>query len=74
MGKILAFLIIFLGFLAMVLAFSLIAAWPVQLLWNWLAPTIFGLKVLTFWQSWGLLMLCGLLFKSSGTTASKKSS
>jgi hypothetical protein len=31
-------------------------------LWNWLAPTIFGLHTITFWQALGLLWLCWILF------------
>ena len=40
---------------------------PVMLLWDWLMPTIFGLKEITWFQAWGLLFLCGLLFKSDIT-------
>jgi hypothetical protein len=40
---------------------------PVMLLWDWLMPTIFGLKEITWFQAWGLLFLCGLLFKSHTT-------
>jgi hypothetical protein len=43
---------------------------PVMLLWDWLMPTIFGLPEITWFQAWGLLFLCGLLFKSH--TATKK--
>lgn len=46
----------------------LIGAWPFMLLWNWLMPVIFGLAKLTFWQSAGLLLLCGFLFKSTAST------
>ena len=41
---------------------------PVMLLWDWLMPTIFGLKEITWFQAWGLLFLCGLLFKSHTST------
>lgn len=41
---------------------------PVMLLWDWLMPTIFGLPEITWFQAWGLLFLCGLLFKSHTTT------
>lgn len=41
---------------------------PVMLLWDWLMPTIFGLPEITWFQAWGLLFLCGLLFKSHITT------
>jgi hypothetical protein len=35
----------------------------VMLLWNWLMPELFGLKTLTYWQAWGLLILSQILFK-----------
>ena len=38
----------------------------VMLLWNWLMPTIFGLAVINFWQAFGLLVLCRVLFGSFG--------
>lgn len=41
---------------------------PVMLLWDWLMPAIFGLPEITWFQAWGLLFLCGLLFKSNITT------
>ena len=47
-----------------ILFFSFISAWFVMLLWNWLIPVIFGLKVITFWQAFGLNLLSGLLLKS----------
>lgn len=51
-------------FFALVCVFALIFGLPVWLLWNWLMPELFGLKTITFLQAVGLLMLCGLLFKS----------
>jgi hypothetical protein len=39
----------------------------VMLLWNWLMPDIFGLKRLNYWQAWGLLILCTILFKRFGS-------
>lgn len=47
-----------------ILFFSFIFAWFVMLLWNWLIPAIFGLKIITFWQAFGLNLLSGLLLKS----------
>jgi hypothetical protein len=44
---------------------SIICAVPTMLLWNWLMPTIFGLTKISFWQAFGLDLLCGILFKSS---------
>ena len=36
----------------------------VQWLWNWLMPDIFGLKTISFWQAWGLVLLSHILFKA----------
>lgn len=38
----------------------------VRLLWNWLAPALFGLRQITFWQALGLLALCRILFGGFG--------
>lgn len=46
-------------------------ALPVMWLWNWLMPELFGVKDVTWIQAWGLLVLCGVLFKPSvGTSKS----
>jgi hypothetical protein len=42
--------------------FILIGGEVVLHLWNWLAPALFGLKQITFWQAVGLLALCRILF------------
>jgi hypothetical protein len=42
--------------------FIAIGGGVVRLLWNWLAPTLFGLQPVTFWQAIGLLALCRILF------------
>jgi len=34
----------------------------VMYLWNWLLPTLFGWRQITFWQAVGLLALCRILF------------
>ena len=31
-------------------------------LWNWLMPALFGLRLITFWQALGLLILSKILF------------
>lgn len=40
---------------------SLIMAWPIQLLWNWIIPGIFGLGKITFFQAFGLKLLLYLM-------------
>lgn len=48
--------------LAALLAF--LFGFIVMLLWNWLMPDIFGLKEITYWQAWGLVVLAHILFKA----------
>jgi hypothetical protein len=38
----------------------------VQLLWNWLVPSLFGLRVVTLWEALGLLALSRILFGGFG--------
>ena len=46
----------------LLIVWSLILAWPFQLLWNWLVPSIFDLGKITFIQAFGLKLLLGLIF------------
>jgi hypothetical protein len=50
-----------LAILGMVI-FAWIGGQLVMHLWNWLAPELFGLRQITFWQALGLLALCRILF------------
>jgi len=65
MNKIIEGILIALGAIVVIFLLGLLMAWPVMLLWDWIMPILFGLGVITFWQSWGLLVLTGLLFRSS---------
>jgi len=38
----------------------------VMSLWNWLAPTVFGVRTVTFWQALGLLVLARILVGGLG--------
>jgi len=42
-------------------------------LWNWLLPTLFGWRQITFWQAVGLLALCRILFGGLGSHGSQRS-
>jgi hypothetical protein len=55
------------GFGILGIGLFFLCGWVVMLLWNWLMPDIFGLKRLTYWQGWGLLVLSHLLFKGFGS-------
>jgi hypothetical protein len=46
--------------------FAWIGGEVVMQLWNWLAPELFGLRQITFWQALGLLALCRILFGGFG--------
>jgi hypothetical protein len=36
---------------------------PLQLLWNWLMPSIFNLPYISFWQAVGLNLMATILFR-----------
>jgi hypothetical protein len=55
------------GFGILGVGFVFLCGWVVMLLWNWLMPEIFGLKHVTYWQAWGLVILSHLLFKNFGS-------
>jgi hypothetical protein len=57
-----AIALIFIG-VGMLIVIAAIMSLPVMLLWDWLMPQIFGLPEITWFQAWGILVLCSLLFK-----------
>jgi hypothetical protein len=58
------------GFVAIVVL-GLILSLPVMWLWNaCLVAAIPGIKEIGWLQAWGILILCGLLFKSSSNSSS----
>lgn len=67
LGQIVALVVA--GF-ALIVVFGLLLSLPVMLLWNAaLVPAIPGLVEIGWLQAWGILILCGFLFKP--ITASK---
>jgi len=48
--------------LALVIVAAFVFGFVTMHLWNWLMPAVFGLKVITFWQALGLLLLGKILF------------
>jgi hypothetical protein len=56
---------IFLAPLAMLLLI-VVGGEVVRRLWNWLLPSIFGVRQITFWQAIGVLALCRILFGGFG--------
>ena len=66
---ILELLIIVIG-TAVVIAFmySILIAFPVMWLWNYLMPNLFALPVISFWQAFAMALLTSFLFKSSSSS------
>ena len=50
---------------------SVIMAFPVKWLWNWLLPEIFGLKEISALQAWGLVFLLSLMIPNRNLTEKK---
>ena len=46
--------------------FALVFGLVVMHLWNWLMPAIFGLKIIGYWQAFGMILLARLLFSGFG--------
>ena len=44
-----------------VVLIALALSFVVMSLWNWLMPSLFGLRLITFWQALGLLVLSKIL-------------
>jgi hypothetical protein len=61
-----------LAIVAMV-TFVFIGGEIVMHLWNWLLPSLFGWRQLTFWQALGLLVLCRVLFGGLGMHGPRRS-
>jgi hypothetical protein len=55
------------------LVFIAIGGEIVLQLWNWLLPPLFGLRLITFWQALGILVLCRILFGGFGLHGSGRS-
>ena len=57
-----------------ILLFIAIGGEIVKQLWNWLLPPLFGWPQITFWQAFGILALCRILFGGFGGHRSYRSS
>ncbi len=51
-----------LKFMVFVAAAILVFSFVVMSLWNWLMPTLFGWRMINFWQAMGILILSKILF------------
>ena len=56
---------VFVG-LVFVVLFALVFGFLVKWLWNFLMPDLFGLKAITYWQAFGMVILAKLLFGAFG--------
>jgi hypothetical protein len=55
--------------IVIIVVVGLLLILPVMLLWNaCLVPAVSGLSEIEWLQAWGIMILCGLLFKSSFPT------
>jgi hypothetical protein len=52
--------------LALFALFVALGGVVVRELWDWLLPSLFGWRAITFWEALGLLLLCRILFGGLG--------
>jgi putative flippase GtrA len=57
------------AFVGVLVLWTLLVTLPVQLLWNWLCPVLFGLPKISFLQTMGLLLLVNFIFNRNGGKA-----
>jgi len=50
------------GGIAVAVLLAFVFGYVVMWLWNWLMPGLFGLKAITYWQAWGLIVLAKIFF------------
>lgn len=48
----------------LIIFLTILFAFPTMLLWNYLMPSLFGLKTITFLQALALNILSGILFRT----------
>jgi hypothetical protein len=56
-----------------IVVFIIIGGEIVMHLWNWLVPSIIGWHQITFWEAFGILILCRILFGGHGWHRSGRS-
>lgn len=62
-------LIAIIGVVGLIIGLGLLFSLPVMLLWNWcLVGAVVGVNEISWLQAWGIMILFGLLFKSSVET------
>ncbi len=50
--------------LSFVSVFAAVFGWVVMFLWNWLMPSIFELRTITYWEAFGLTLLSKVLLSA----------
>jgi hypothetical protein len=50
------------GILFIGLSSLIVMGAPLMYLWNWIVPSIFGLRYITFWEAIGLNMIAHIIF------------
>lgn len=65
--KAFTFIITYMFFMVL---FGLLLSLPVMWLWNYdLVPAVSVIKPISWTQAWGIMILCGLLFKGTNSTS-----
>ena len=67
MEKVLTTIFAIIGVIVFAAGLGLLLAFPIKWCWNYVMPTIFGLKAISWGQAWCLNFLAGCLVKSSQT-------
>lgn len=63
--------LIFLATLVVLLLFGLIYSAIIMWIWNAVIVVLFGLPFISYWQAFGLYILCNILFKNTTNVRSE---
>lgn len=63
--------LIFLATLVVLLLFGFIYSAIIMWIWNAVIVTLFGLPFISYWQAFGLYILCNILFKNTTNVRSE---
>ena len=64
--------LLILGVIFMALIFSFIYGAILMWLWNMIIVAMFGAPILSYWQAYGICIICSILFKDSNVSAKKE--
>ena len=55
------FILMFTAIIGLIAVIAFLLGFPLMLLWNWLMPSLFNIREITFWEAIGINVMSGIL-------------